>query len=65
MENKDNCNGIPVLLLLYLQILDRPLTYGALNRTTGLDRIPTSTSLSNPTLISIYLVEQRSLLKEG
>ena len=61
----DSCIEIPALIILQLQILYRPVNYGMLNRTTGLDLIPTSTSRSNPTLISIYLVEQRSLLKEG
>ena len=38
-----------------------PWSTGAVNQTTGLDRIPTSTSRLNPTRISIWLVEQSSL----
>ena len=34
-----------------------PLIRGVLNQTTGLDRIPTSISRSNPTPISIWLVK--------
>ena len=61
----DSCIEIPALIILQLQILYRPVNYGMLNRTTGLDRIPTFTFRSNPNRISIYLVEQRLLRKEG
>ena len=60
-----SCNEVAVFIILHLQILYRPLIYGVLNRTTGLDRILSSTSRLNPTPISHYLVEQRLLRKEG